>query len=176
MKTERITDHRLRQKVCCVHMLVRWGLVLVDGESCADSRITSLLEKSRIRLGHAVHCTSDMGSTLPMNCSSLPFQQITRQMAIHFTSGKEVVSAMLSLKPRVMVSPKNTEILAKDWNLRDRYLWGNSWNQRMRRSHNFPEEWQKMVLSRMFHVRLLASAKGTTSQFSSLIGKNLSSQ
>lgn len=61
-----------------------------------------------------------------------------------------------------MVSSKNTEILAKDWNLRDRYLWGNSWNQRICQSRNFPEEWQKRVFSRMFHVRLLASAKGTT--------------
>lgn len=45
----------------------------MDGESSVDSRNTSLLEKSRTRLGHAVHCTSDMGSALPVSCSSLPF-------------------------------------------------------------------------------------------------------
>lgn len=34
LSTERLTDHRLRQKVCRVCMLVRWGLLLVGGKLC----------------------------------------------------------------------------------------------------------------------------------------------
>lgn len=73
LSTERITDHRLKQKVCRVHMLVGWGLVLVGENCCADSRNTSLGEQNGTRLGHTMHCRSDVGLTLFVSCRSLQF-------------------------------------------------------------------------------------------------------
>lgn len=68
LRTERITDHRLRQKVYHVHMLV-----LVGENCCVDSRNTSLVEQNGTRLGHTMHCRSDVGLTWLVSCRSLQF-------------------------------------------------------------------------------------------------------
>lgn len=92
-----------------------------------------------VQIQGILHLWSKMGQDWVMPCTAqlmwgqlfLCFRGVcsfsTAQVEIHFTSGKEGklcgrVSARMSTQfgsRRVTISPKNTEVLAKDWNLRD---------------------------------------------------------